>query len=191
MPMFTINFRREAYLQEVARTRRRVMMVGVWVAYFGVVAVTLGLYGLNCMSLTQRVDRLERQTARLQASSTGREQWQIPNSELEKIERYVTGPRQWHDRLARLAAVLPENAKIVTLAVNPNNLRGPRNENRLMITGQMRVPRGGDRMGGVMTLVSDLRADSAFATHYGNVTLVSSRTIEGDAPFTEFVIECQ
>lgn len=191
MPLFTINFRREAYLQEVARTRRRIMMVGVWVAYFGVVGVTFGLYGLNCMSLMQRTDRLERQTARMEQASGGREQWQVASTEIPKIQEYVAGPRLWHDRLVRLAALLPDDARITSVAVNPNNLSGAKNQNRLVIVGQLRIPRGGDRMSGVMDFVNELRTDSLFSANYQNVNLASSRTVDVDAAFTEFVIECQ
>ena len=45
--LFTINFHREAYQRELARARRRVILLGVWVAYFGVIGVVMGLYGRN------------------------------------------------------------------------------------------------------------------------------------------------
>ena len=86
---------------------------------------------------------------------------------------------------------MPEQARVTSIAVNPNNLSGPRNERRLVITGHMRVPRGADRMGGVMDFVNELRADSLFSRNYTNVRLASSRTVEGESPVTEFTIECQ
>jgi Tfp pilus assembly protein PilN len=167
-----------------------VVTLGVWVAYFGIVTVTMGLYGLNCMSLSRRVALLERQTARLESSQTTREQWQIPSAEITRIENYVGNPRRWHDRLVRLAALLPSDARLTTIATNPGNQGGPRSEERLVVTGQMRVPRNQDRMASVMAFATHLREDSLFAAHYPNVRVTSTRIVEGGA-LTEFVIECQ
>ena len=50
-PVFLINFRREAFRRERAEARRRAIGLGVWLAYFGGLAVLLGLYGLNCAEL--------------------------------------------------------------------------------------------------------------------------------------------
>jgi hypothetical protein len=191
MPLFTVNFRREAYLKEIARSRRRLVMVTVWVAYFGVVAVTMGLYGLNCVSLAQRVSRIERRAERVEANRSTREQWQIPASEFEQIERYLESPGRWHDRLVRLSQLTPGEGRVTAIAVNPNNLSGRKNEERLVITGHMRVPREGDRMTAVMEFVTALRTDSTFAIGYDNVKLASSRIVSGGSPVTEFVIECQ
>jgi Tfp pilus assembly protein PilN len=188
--LFNINFRREAHQRELARARRRVVTLGVWVAYFGIVTLTMGLYGLNCMSLSRRVALLERQTARLESSQTTREQWQIPSAEITRIENYVGNPRRWHDRLVRLAALLPSDARLTTIATNPGNQGGPRSEERLVVTGQMRVPRNQDRMASVMAFATHLREDSLFAAHYPNVRVTSTRIVEGGA-LTEFVIECQ
>jgi Tfp pilus assembly protein PilN len=189
--LFNINFRREAYLKEVARARRRVISLGVWVAYFGIVAVAMGLYGLNCASLTKRVAMVERQTAQVQSSQTAREQWQIPPAEMTRIEGYVSNPRRWHERLVRLAAVLPDNARLTSVATNPSNQTGPRSEDRMVITGQMKLGRDQDRMSGVMSFVSVLREDSLFGAQYPNVRLTSTKIIEGGTGTAEFVIECQ
>lgn len=188
--LFHINFRREAHQRELAHARRRVVTLGVWVAYFGIVAVAMGLYGLNCMSLSQRVRILERQAARLQSSQSGREQWQVPSAELGRIEAYVRNPGGWHERLVRLAALLPDDARLTSIATNPSNLAAAGSENRLVLTGQMRVARGADRMAGVMGFASHLREDSVFAAHYTNVRVTSTKIVENGG-LTEFVIECQ
>ena len=39
--IFSINFRREAFQRERARTRRRAVNLGLWVLYFGVLGVML------------------------------------------------------------------------------------------------------------------------------------------------------
>jgi len=188
--LFHINFRREAHQRELARARRRVVTLAVWVAYFGIVTVTMGLYGLNCMSPPQRVRRIERQTTRLQATQSVREQWQIPAAELTRIENYVSNPQRWQERLVRLADLVPSDVRLTSITTNPNNQTGPRSEDRLVLTGQMRAARSQDRMAGVMSFASQLREDSLFARHYSNVRVTSSKIIEGGA-LTEFVIECQ
>ncbi len=189
--LFNINFRRESYLREVARARRRVLMLGVWVAYFGVITVALGLYGLNCASLSRRAGQVERQAARMRAQAGRRDDWKLPPEDLALVERYVVSPAQWCERLERLAALVPANARLTSLAVNPDNLSGPANESKLVIAGQLKIAPGQDRMHGVVALVSALRGDSAFAAGYGSIRLANSRILEGSEPATEFVIECQ
>lgn len=187
---FNINFRREAHQRELARARRRLVTLGVWVSYFGIVAVTMGLYGLNCMALSQRITQLERQTARVESNRGEREQWRIPPAEVGRIEDYAGNPRRWHDRLARLAILLPGDARLTSIASNPGNLAGGRAADRLVITGQMRVRRPEERMAGVMSFASQLREDSVFAAHYPNVRVTSTKIVENGS-MTEFVIECQ
>jgi len=72
-PFFNINFRREAYLQEMAKARRRVIALGVWIAYFGLLGVLLGLYGLNCSSLARRTqaDTIRAYSASRRSASAG------------------------------------------------------------------------------------------------------------------------
>ncbi len=188
--LFSINFRREAHQKELAHARRRVVTLGVWVAYFGVVTMAMGLYGLNCMSLSKRVTFLERQTAQLKSSQSTREQWKIPASEMDRLENYVGNPRRWHDRLMRLAALLPADVRLTSIATNPNNQTGPRSQDRLVISGQLRVPREQDRMSGVMAFAGTLREDSLFSIQYPNVRVASTKIVDGGAT-TEFVIECQ
>lgn len=188
--LFHINFRREAHQRELARARRRLLTLGVWVSYFGIVAVTMGLYGLNCAALSQRVLLLERNTARAASDRGSREQWRIPSAELDRIESYAGNPRRWHDRLSRLAALVPSDVRLTTIATNPSNQTGGRADDRLVLTGQMRVQRAEERMAGVMAFAASLREDSLFAVHYPNVRVTSTRIIEG-GNMTEFVIECQ
>jgi Tfp pilus assembly protein PilN len=190
-PVFTVNFRREAYRQELTRTRRRAVAVGVWVAYFGVLAVVLGLYGLNCASLTQRAHLLEAQNARVQTRHDPTTAWQPGPAELAPVERALASPRRWQVRLTRIAAVLPPDARLTSLSLNPDNLSGAADQERLVLTGLLRSASGQDRMQGIMALVAALRADSQFAARYRSIRLVESRIGGGtDAP-AEFRIECR
>ena len=189
--IFQINFRREAYLQEVRMARQRVIVLGLWVSYFGVLGVAIGLYGLNLASLVHRTGVIERQAARLQASQGAHRDWSVGPAELAQVETYTNNPRQWRDRLVRITRLLPPNARLHSLAVNPDNLSSPADQNKLVITGELRVPAGMDRMQGVMQLVSALRRDSLFAAGYQNVRLASTRVSEGGGSAAEFVIECR
>jgi len=189
--LFTINFRREAYRREMAHARRRVVLLGVWLAYFGVLAVVLGLYGLNCASLTRRSSQIERQAARMQALQKSHQDWTIGAAELATAEQFHANPRRWRDKLVRLAVLLPPNAVVHSIAVNPDNLPGSDDQHKLVITGELKVPAGQDRMRGVVQLVSALRADSLFASGYQNIRLASSRVSQGSGAVAEFVIECR
>ncbi len=189
-PTFTINFRREAYRFERARTRRRALAVGTWVAYFGVLALTLGLYGMNLGSLLRRTRFLESQTRRLQASGSTAQTWKPAETDLRLAERALANPRQWEVRLARLAAVLPANARITRLEVNPDDLPGAAEETRLQIVGELRPLPGQDGMRGIMGLVQALHADPRLAAEYGTIRLVESRVGVGNGP-AAFRIECR
>ena len=189
--LFTINFRREAYLKEVARTRRRVVALGVWVSFFGVLALALGLYSLNVVALGRRTVQIERQTARLKALRETQGDTRLESAELATIERYARNPRRWRTRLERLAEVLPSNAHVQSLVVNPQNLANPVDENMLVINGEIRVPGGQDRMRGVMGLLAALHDDSLFAAGYGNIRLASTRVAEGAGEIAQFTIECR
>jgi Tfp pilus assembly protein PilN len=190
-PLFTINFRREAYLREVARSRRRVIVLGAWVAYFGVLTLLLGFYGLSCAALSRRVVLLERQTARLHGSQGAAMDWSARRAELTQVERYVLNPRGWHDRLVRLATILPPHVKLTSVAVNPQNLSGTADQNKLIVTGLLRASAGTDRMQGVMRVVSVMREDSVFARGYKTIKLSSTRVSEDAEGQAEFVIECR
>jgi hypothetical protein len=190
-PVFTVNFRREAYRRELARTRQRAMAVGIWVAYFGVLAAALGLYGLNCASLTRRTHLLETQSARAQVGRDPAAAWKPGPAELDQVERALANPRHWQIRLARLAAVLPGDAMLTSVTVNPDNLSSVGDQERLLLAGVLRPTPGQDRMQGIMALVAALHADSLFSKQYRTIRLVDSRIGSGaDAP-AEFRIECR
>jgi hypothetical protein len=189
--IFTINFRREAYRLELARTRRRTVVVGTWLAYFGLLAVVLGLYGLNCSSLAQRTRLLEAQNERVRASIGPTDAWVPGSSELAQVERALANPRRWRSRLERLAAVLPGNVMLNSVAVNPDNLASAAEHERLVITGVLRPVRGQDPMQGIMQLVSALHADSVLAAQYQTIRLAESRIGAGRGAPAEFRIECR
>ena len=190
-PVFTVNFRREAYRLELARTRRRAVAVGIWVAYFGVLAIMLGLSGLNCASLTQRAHLLASQNARAQTRPDSAAAWQPGPAELAQVERSLANPRHWQTRLARRAAVLPGDALLTSVSTNPDNQSGAADQERLLLIGVLRPAPGQDRMRGIMALVAALRSDSLFAAQYRTIRLVESRIGGGaDAP-AEFRIECR
>lgn len=190
-PIFTINFRREVYQRELARTRRRLLMVGGWVAYFGLLSIVIGLYGLNCASLTRRVGQIERQAAQLRAAQNSRTDWQVGTAELSAAQKVQANPRVWRDKLARLTQLVPINVALGSVAVNPDNASNSTDQNKLVITGQMRIPAGVDRMRGVVQLVTALQSDSTFSSGYRNIRLASSRINESSNPIAEFVIECR
>jgi Tfp pilus assembly protein PilN len=189
--LFTINFRREAYLREVARARRRVMMLGAWLGYFGVLALVLGLYGLNCSSLVRRASQIERQAARMRALQNSQQDWVIAESDLATIEQVQSNPQRWRDKLVRLSQLMPPNAVLQSIAVNPDNLPSAQDQNKLVITGELKIPAGEDRMRGVVQLVNALHTDKTFAAGYQNIRLASSRITEGNGPVAAFVIECR
>lgn len=189
--LFTINFRREAYQREMARVRHRVVMLGVWLIYFGVLSVILGLYGLNCVSLARRTHQVERQTARMRALQNTNREWTVGADELATVQKLYENPRRLRDKLTRLANLMPANATIQSVAVNPDNLQGKQDQNQLVITGELKVPAGQDRMRGVVQLVNLLRADSTFAFGYQNIRLASSRITEGSGAVAAFVIEAR
>lgn len=186
--IFAINFRREAFKREQARTRRRAAVLGLWVLYFGVFGILLGLYGLNTWALGQRVRIVERQVERLRQRPAG-ETWRPGQAESNAIAQHLRDPRQWRDRLARLPQVLPANARVRSLEFNPDNVSG-NTDVKLVITGELRAGAGQDRVQQVMGFVNQLSRDSVFAAGYRNIRLVSTRALsEGDG--AEFVVECR
>ena len=98
------------------------VMLGVWVTYFGVLVVVLGLYGLNCASLTRRIHQIERQAARAREAQSLATTSKLDEAQLVEIETIHGSPARWRDRLTRLSALLPPNVAIVSVAVNPSNL---------------------------------------------------------------------
>jgi len=190
-PVFTVNFRREAYRLELARTRRRAVALGLWLAYFGILAIVLGLYGLNCASLTQRTRMLETQNTRMQTRRDPALGWRPGPTELGQVERVLANPRHWQARLARLATVLPGNAILTSVTVNQDNLSGAADQERLLLAGVLRPTPGQDRMQSIMALVAALHSDSLFSAQYRTIRLVESRIGGGADALAEFRIECR
>jgi hypothetical protein len=188
--IFFINFRREAYEAALARARRRVIMLGVWVGYFGLIGVIMGLYGLNCVALHRRVHLIERQAERMRREQGAGADWQVNAAELAILEQYVSNPRMWRDRLGRLGSILPSNVRLTSVAVNPQNQTSPADQNRLVIQGAVRTAPGQDRTQDVLRVVSLLHADSVFARGYQTIKLASTRVSETDN-VAEFTIECR
>ncbi|MCC6348250.1 MAG: hypothetical protein IT347_01495 [Candidatus Eisenbacteria bacterium] len=186
--IFTINFRREAFLRERARARRRAVRMGIWLAYFGVLAIVLGLYALNLASLSQRAARIERQVERLRRQPSGAD-WRPGQPEADLVSRSLGDAGRWRDRLNRLAHLLPANARVTNVAFNPDNLSGA-DRAKLMITGELRPSTGGDRMQQVLAFVGVLSRDSLFSAGYANVRLVTTRAA-ASGQGAEFVIECR
>jgi hypothetical protein len=186
--VFTINFRREAYQRELARTRRRLFLLGGWLTYFGGLAVVLGLYGLNVVVLAERVRVAERRVARAQQTSGNRADWLLAGRALTAVEDARANAGRWRDRMARLAVILPNNVAFSSIAVNPDNLNNPGDQNKLVLTGEMKVP-AGDPIRPVGQLVATLKADSVFARGYSSIRLASSQASPGN--ITQFVIECR
>jgi hypothetical protein len=175
----------------MARTRQRAVAVGIWVAYFGVLTLALGFYGLNCASLAQRSHLLEAQSARVQTSHGAAAVWKPGPAELAQVERSLANPRRWSVRLARLAAVLPGDAMLVSVAVNPDNQAGEADQERLILAGVIRPAPGQDRMRSIMALVAALHSDSLFSSQYRTIRLVESRLGSSAAAPAEFRIECR
>jgi Tfp pilus assembly protein PilN len=186
--VFTINFRREAYQRELARTRRRLFLLGGWLTYFGVLVLVLGLYVLNGAVLAQRVRVAERRVTRAQQTSGDRTGWKLTEREITVVEDARANPARWRDRLARLAAILPNNVALSSIAVNPENLQSPADQNKLVITGEMKVP-ASDPIRPVSQFVTLLKADSLFSRGYSSIRLASSQSSVGS--LTQFVVECR
>ncbi|NOT32628.1 MAG: hypothetical protein HOP12_00485 [Candidatus Eisenbacteria bacterium] len=190
-PVFTINFRREAYQREQARARQRLFQLGGWLAYFGVLAVVIGLYGLNCGALISRTRQVERLVERAARTPGASPEWRVEGTTLVAVESFRASAPRWRQRLIRLAELLPPTAALSTIEANPENTQLDADRNRLVITGFIRVPAGQDRMRPVADLIARLRGDSLFATGYSSIRLSSSRAVEASNPETEFVIECR
>lgn len=187
-PTFTINFRREAYLRERAKARRRAVKLGLWLAYFGALGVVLGLFALNTASLARRTALLERQVERLRSQPAAGE-WRPGPDEAGVVSRTLVDAGRWRDRLARLAQLLPANSRLTDVQFNPDNSSGAAAA-KLVLTGELRPTGGGDRMQQVLSFVGTLSRDSLFSAGYSNVRLVTTRAASSGEG-AEFVIECR
>jgi len=188
-PVFTINFRREAWQREVARSRARVVSLGVWLFYFGALAVIFGLYGLNFATLIEHTRMIVRQTAAQRGGRSDEVDWSKQPGELSLIERGVVEPARWCRSLTRIAAVLPPNARLSTLEFNPGGIAGGADWNRLVLTGTLKSAPNEDRMRGIADLVATLKSDSSLARTFHSVRLASTRITEKSGSNAEFVIE--
>ena len=177
-PVFTINFRREIYQRELARSRARVISLGIWLSYFGALVVVFGLYGLNCTTVTQRTRVVERQAAALRATSSEQVDWAKQPAEMASIERGITDGRNWRERLERIAVALPAGARLTSIEFNPGGISGGTEWNRLLLTGVLRAAPDQDRMRGVTDLVATLQRDSVLARHFKSIRLASTRITE-------------
>lgn len=186
-PTFTINFRREVFLRERARARRRAVKLGLWLGYFGALAIVLGLYALNTASLARRTTQVERQVERLRSQPSGGD-WRPGQAEAELVARTLGDAGRWRDRLDRLAALMPPNARLTDVDYNPDGASGSA-RSKLLLTGELRQG-GGDRMQQVLSFVATLSRDSLFAAGYPNVRLVTTRA-SASGEGAEFVIECR
>lgn len=187
-PTFAINFRREVFQRERAKARRRAARLGLWLAYFGALGVVLGLYALNAVSLARRTGALERQVEHLRRQPSGSE-WRPGQAEADLVARSLRDTGRWRDRLARLAEMVPANARITDVQFNPENASGAAAP-KLVLTGELRPSGGGDRMQQVLAFVGTLSRDSLFSAGYSNVRLVTTRaSAAGEG--AEFVIECR
>lgn len=186
-PIFTINFRREAYQRELARARARVLALGAWLTYFGVLAVVLGLYALNAGAFARRVTQLERQLERNRAQGAPAAQT-LSQADAQMLERYAGNLAGQRDRLRRLGQILPPGVRLTQVQLNPDNVSGL-GPHTLALIGVLRVDGREDRMRGVTALVTTLQQDSVFRRGVSNIKLVSTTSVEGAG--TEFVIECR
>jgi hypothetical protein len=190
-PIFTINFRREMFEREMARSRRRVIHLAAWMAYFGVFGLLVWTYVLNAQSMERRTHMIERQTDQFVATQNLPRKVPLDASQVAAIERFHESPRRWRDKLARLAGLLPPTAALKSVGLNPSGSNQSAEQNKLVLTGSLRSAGGEDPMRGVVQLVAALQADSSFSSGYTSIKLSQSHadaTLKGT---TEFTIECR
>lgn len=186
--VFAINFRREAFKREQAKTRRRAFALGLWVLYFGAMGMLLGLYGLNMASLSRRIALVERQTERFKHTTSSGD-WRPNRSDAMEVDRHLRNPREWRNRLVRLPQLLPPNARLSSIQFNPDNTSGTA-DLKLVLVGVMHSGAADDRIQQVMAFVNTLSRDSVFSAGYPHIRLVTTRAASG-SDGAEFVIECR
>ena len=186
--LFQVNFRREDFRRERAEARRRALGLGVRLAYFGALAVMLGLYGLNCSELRSRSRHLDRQIAQQRASQLEGAPWTPPPSDAAMAEPWVADLARWRALLARLPHLLPAGARLTSVRFNPDGVSG--GERKLLLSGILRVDAQRDRMAGVTDFVGVVSGDSLFAATFRSIRLVSVRS-EENRPDALFEVECR
>jgi hypothetical protein len=185
--MFRINFRREAFRRQRAEARARALGLGGWVAYFGIVVLLLGLYGLHTVSLAGRTAQIERQVARLSTDPRNGQDWRPSPDEAAASTPWVGDPGRWRALLGRLPELMPAGARITTLEWNPEDITG--GDRRLVVTGMLRGTPAEDPMGRVTDFVTAVGRDSLFKARFRSVRLLSTRAREGGE--AEFKVECR
>jgi len=188
--MFTINFRREAFEREQARSRRRIIGLASWLAYFGVLGLVLYAYALNYIALERRTTQVERQIAQFTGSHNLPRRILLDPAQTGAIERFHTSPRRWRDKLSRLAALLPPAATLTSIGLNASNSNQAADLNKLIIAGIMR-PANEDPTREVVQLMATLQSDSVFAAGYQSIKLTQSRAGSTGGGIMEFTIECR
>ena len=190
-PVFTINFRREMFEREMARSRSRVIHLAAWMGYFGVFALLVWSYVLNAQAMDRRAKMIERQTQQFVAAQNLPRKVPLDDSQVAAIERFHSSPRRWRDKLARLATLMPPSAALKSVGLNPSGSNQSADQNKLVVTGAIRAAGGEDPMRGVVQLVAALQADSSFPAGYTSIKLSQSRTDASEKGVTEFTIECR
>ena len=186
-PVFRINFRREAFRRQRAEARARVVGLVVWLTYFGVIVVLLGLYVLNAVSLAHRTDQIERHAARQRANPGPSTNWRPSPDEAGAVLPWLDDSGRWRDLFTRLAVLTPNDAHLTLVQWNPDDISG--GERRLLVSGVLRPSPTSDPMARVTGLVDALGRDSLFTAHFHSVRLVSTRT--RDDGQAEFQVECR
>jgi len=186
--LFQVNFRREAFRRRRTDARRRAAGLGVWLAYFGALAVILGLYGLNMSELGSRLRQLERQIAGQKERTRGGSDWSPAPSDAGVAEPWVSDVGRWRDLLDRLPRLLPEGTRLTSIRFNPDGISG--GDRKLLLNGVSRASGRGDRMSGVTDFVANVARDSLFSSRFKTVRLVSTRS-QDNVPDAQFELECR
>lgn len=189
--IFTINFRREVYQRELARSRARVVSLAVWLSYFGGLAVIFGLYALNFGALVRHTRMIDRIARAQRSTQTDQVDWTNEPDAIALIDRGARDGFRWCRRLEQVAVVFPANVRLKSIQFNPSAASGGSDWNRLLLVGTLQSAAGQDRMGEVTGIVSAIQRDSLMAAHFQTIRLTSTRIAENAGSSTEFTIECR
>jgi hypothetical protein len=189
-PYFQINFRREAFKRERERSRRRLLATATWATYFGVMALLIGLYALNLQTVETRTNAIERQVREAQRDAAHQTQWKPGSTEADFVRAQRQSARLWSRRLDRLARLVPPNAALSSVAINPDNVPDASVKNLLVIQGTMRNT-GEGGMRSVVQFVSALSSDSVFSRGFSSIQLAQSQSTDKGPPAVQFTVECR